>query len=83
MNKRLKKKQKRKAEKAINNLNHFFNKHEKEIKKLDREIAEINKKVNDLGYYTFNNKQPKINSTVESVGYIYKGETHIAYLNNK
>lgn len=42
MNKRLKKKQKRKAEKAINNLNCFFNKHEKEIKKLDREIAESN-----------------------------------------
>lgn len=47
MNKRIKKKQQRKAEKAIDNLNKFFTEHEKEIKKLDREIAKSNRRANE------------------------------------
>lgn len=42
MNKRLKKKQKRTVENDINNFNHLFNEHEKKIKKLVREIGELN-----------------------------------------
>lgn len=42
MNKRIKKKQQRKAEKAINDFSHLFNEHEKKIKKLVSEIKELN-----------------------------------------
>lgn len=42
MNKRMKKKQKRAVEDDINNFNHLFNKHEKKIKNLVREIEGLN-----------------------------------------